>query len=126
MHLLMRGRREDGRDLVIPREYVSHTFRQRAEEIVTRELGPRLDLSLGHELDGAGDRAVRLERLTHLDETLIQRSRDTSSESLTCPTTIHEPCWCAGCSGWRSWAWRRARAPIAGSWTPSWKTSSSV
>jgi type IV secretory pathway VirD2 relaxase len=76
VHVLMRGRREDGRDLVIPRQYISHTFRERAEELATRELGPRLERGLGHELERTGDRLAKLERFTGLDETLLQRSRD--------------------------------------------------
>lgn len=76
VHVLMRGRREDGRDLVIPREYISHTFRERAEELATRELGPRLERGLGHALEQTGDRLVKAERFTGLDETLLQRSRD--------------------------------------------------
>ena len=76
VHLLMRGVREDGRDLVIPRAYVSHTFRHRAEEIATRELGPRLEKGLGHELDRVSERAAKLERWTHLDEVLARHARD--------------------------------------------------
>jgi|CXWL01.1.fsa_nt_gi type IV secretory pathway VirD2 relaxase len=76
VHLLVRGVRDDGRDLVIPRDYISHSFRHRAEEIATRELGPRLEHSLSDELDRRAERAAQLERLTHLDETLRERARD--------------------------------------------------
>jgi type IV secretory pathway VirD2 relaxase len=76
VHLLIRGRRECGRDLVIPRAYVSHGFRQRAEAIATRELGPRLDQSLGQELERRSERAAKLERLTHLDRELRAHARD--------------------------------------------------
>ncbi len=68
VHLLMRGRREDGRDLVIPRPYVSHGFRERAEELATSILGPR------REPDRL-DRAVKLERFTELDRDLLARAR---------------------------------------------------
>jgi hypothetical protein len=40
-HIILRGRREDGRDLVIPRDYVSHGFRSAAQDIATERLGPR-------------------------------------------------------------------------------------
>jgi type IV secretory pathway VirD2 relaxase len=70
VHLLIRGVREDGRDLVIPRDYVSHGFRTRAEELATERLGPRLEHSLSHALDERLERAAQLERLTHLDRGL--------------------------------------------------------
>lgn len=76
VHLLIRGVHENGRDLVIPREYVSHTFRHRAEEIATRELGLRRENSLSEQLDRADERAARAERMTHLDELLLERARE--------------------------------------------------
>src|SRR6516162_10768476 len=41
VHVLIRGRADDGRDLVISRDYISRGFRARAAERVTLELGPR-------------------------------------------------------------------------------------
>ena len=41
IHVLVRGRADDGRDLVISRDYISQGFRGRAAERVTLELGPR-------------------------------------------------------------------------------------
>ena len=41
VHVLIRGRADDGQDLVISREYISRGFRDRAAERVTLELGPR-------------------------------------------------------------------------------------
>lgn len=38
-HLLVRGVRDDGKDLVIPREYISRGMRERAQEIESLELG---------------------------------------------------------------------------------------
>lgn len=72
VHLLIRGRHEDGRDLVIPRPYISHSFRERAEALATRELGPRIER--GRELDQSLARASELKRLTHLDRTLMARA----------------------------------------------------
>jgi type IV secretory pathway VirD2 relaxase len=43
VHVLVRGRVDDGRDLVISRDYISRGFRARAEERVTLELGPRTE-----------------------------------------------------------------------------------
>ncbi|MBK6704969.1 MAG: DUF3363 domain-containing protein [Caulobacteraceae bacterium] len=68
VHLLMRGVRADGRDLVIPREYVSHGFRERAEGLATELLGPRLE-------PDRADRAVNQERFTELDRDLVARAR---------------------------------------------------
>jgi type IV secretory pathway VirD2 relaxase len=76
VHLLVRGIRDDGRDLIIPRDYISHSFRHRAEEIATRELGPRLEHSLSDQLDRRAERAAELERPTHLDALLRERARD--------------------------------------------------
>ena len=38
-HVLVRGRREDGRDLVIPRQYIGYGFRARAQEVAHELLG---------------------------------------------------------------------------------------
>lgn len=38
-HILMPGRRADGRDLVIPRQYVAYGFRARAQEVAQERLG---------------------------------------------------------------------------------------
>jgi type IV secretory pathway VirD2 relaxase len=43
VHVLIRGRTDDGQDLVISRAYISRGFRDRAAERVTMELGPRSD-----------------------------------------------------------------------------------
>lgn len=38
-HVLLRGRRTDGRDLVIPRDYIGYGFRARAQEVAQERLG---------------------------------------------------------------------------------------
>lgn len=38
-HVLVRGRRSDGRDLVIPRDYIGYGFRARAQEAAQERLG---------------------------------------------------------------------------------------
>lgn len=38
-HVLVRGHREDGRDLVIPRDYIGYGFRARAQEVAQERLG---------------------------------------------------------------------------------------
>lgn len=74
VHLLIRGVREDGRDLIISRPYVSHTFRERAEELATRELGPRIERE--RDMDQSLARAAEAQRLTRLDGVLVDRARD--------------------------------------------------
>ena len=39
-HLVIRGVRDNGKDLVLPRKYISHQLRERAEALVELELGP--------------------------------------------------------------------------------------
>ena len=38
-HVLVRGKRDDGRDLVIPRDYIGYGFRARAQEVAQERLG---------------------------------------------------------------------------------------
>jgi type IV secretory pathway VirD2 relaxase len=66
VHLLIRGRADDGKDLVISRAYISRGFRDRAAERVTLELGPRSEL----EIRSALEREVESERWTSLDRAL--------------------------------------------------------
>ena len=66
IHVLIRGRAEDGQDLVISRDYISRGFRDRAAERVTLELGPRSE----QEIRFALEREVEAERWTSLDRAL--------------------------------------------------------
>jgi type IV secretory pathway VirD2 relaxase len=72
VHILIRGRADDGQDLVISREYISRGFRDRAAERVTLELGPRSE----QEIRTALEREVESDRWTSLDRAL----RDISDE----------------------------------------------
>ena len=72
VHVLIRGRADDGQDLVISREYISRGFRGRAAERVTLELGPRSE----QEIRTALEREVGSDRWTSLDRAL----RDISDE----------------------------------------------
>jgi type IV secretory pathway VirD2 relaxase len=69
VHILVRGVADDGRDLVISRDYMSRGLRERAKEIVTRELGPRTEL----EIAASADREVQAERWTSHDHKLRGR-----------------------------------------------------
>src|SRR3546814_14107869 len=66
IHVLVRGRADDGGDLVISRNYVREGFRGRAEDRVTLELGPRSE----REIQAALRKDVEAERWTGLDRTL--------------------------------------------------------
>jgi type IV secretory pathway VirD2 relaxase len=66
IHVLLRGRADDGQDLVISRDYISHDFRTRAAERVTLELAPRSE----QEIRAGLEKEVDAERWTSLDRSL--------------------------------------------------------
>jgi len=78
-HIVLRGRGSDGRDLVIPKAYVSHTMRERAEDLVTLELGPETRLEADRKLASE----VQSERLTRIDRYLTGRANDGGEVSLS-------------------------------------------
>ncbi|HEX8568359.1 MAG TPA: DUF3363 domain-containing protein [Caulobacteraceae bacterium] len=66
-HVLVRGRRADGRDLVIPREYIGYGFRARAQEHAQELLG---DLSR-QDAEKRIWREVEADRFTGFDRRLL-------------------------------------------------------
>ena len=66
IHVLLRGRAEDGSDLVISRDYISRGLRGRASELVTLELGPRTEIDIQTSLRREAD----ADRWTSLDRAL--------------------------------------------------------
>jgi type IV secretory pathway VirD2 relaxase len=72
IHVLVRGKADDGKDLVISRDYISRGFRIRAAERVSLELGPRNE----QEIQSALEREVGAERWTGLDRALRQAADD--------------------------------------------------
>ncbi|TAJ79714.1 MAG: DUF3363 domain-containing protein [Sphingobium sp.] len=72
VHILVRGRAEDGKDIVIDRDYIRAGLRSRAEERVTVELGPRNE----REIARAVAREVEAERWTSLDRSLQRMADD--------------------------------------------------
>ncbi|HTO60812.1 MAG TPA: relaxase/mobilization nuclease RlxS [Bradyrhizobium sp.] len=70
-HIILRGKDDRGRDLVIAREYITNGLRERAAELVTLDLGPRSDLEIENRLRNE----VQQERLTSIDRRLL-RDRD--------------------------------------------------
>ena len=70
VHVIIRGRADDGQDLVISRDYIREGMRARAEGLVTRELGPRSELDIRRSLEGG----IEAERWTRLDNVLAREA----------------------------------------------------
>ncbi|MEQ1515864.1 MAG: DUF3363 domain-containing protein [Usitatibacteraceae bacterium] len=68
IHLIVRGVRDDGENLVIARDYIKEGMRDRARDLITQELGPRTDHDIRRELE----RQIASERWTKLDRQLIR------------------------------------------------------
>ncbi len=75
IHVLVRGRADDGADLVISRDYISHGLRNRAAERVTLELGPRT----AQEIRAGLESEVGAERWTSLDRSLREMADEGGS-----------------------------------------------
>ncbi|HHT1453065.1 TPA: relaxase/mobilization nuclease domain-containing protein [Klebsiella pneumoniae] len=73
-HLIVRGRDDTGKDLIIAGDYIAHGFRHRAAELATEWLGPRTELEI-HQTLG---REVEQERWTSLDRTLQREAGEDS------------------------------------------------
>ncbi|TWB77195.1 type IV secretory pathway VirD2 relaxase [Nitrospirillum amazonense] len=67
-HIIVRGKDDRGKDLVIAREYMAVGMRERAAEIVSLDLGPRTDLEIKDQLR----REVERDRLTSIDRRLLR------------------------------------------------------
>lgn len=65
-HIVVRGRDDTGKDLIIAGDYIADGFRHRAAELATEWLGPRTELDIQQTLQ----REVEQERWTSLDRTL--------------------------------------------------------
>ncbi len=70
-HIILRGKADDGSDLVIARNYITSGIRNRAQEVATLELGPRHDIEIALQRFAE----VEKERFTPLDRTLIEKSQ---------------------------------------------------
>ena len=73
VHLIVRGVRDNGQDLVISRDYIKEGMRDRARDLITQELGPRTDPDIRHALE----RQIETERWTQLDRQLVRDGRRT-------------------------------------------------
>lgn len=68
LHILVRGRTDQGGDLVISRDYIAAGLRARAGQLVELELGPRTD----HEIRRQLQAQIDADRWTPLDRSLAQ------------------------------------------------------
>ncbi|TIL65647.1 relaxase/mobilization nuclease domain-containing protein [Mesorhizobium sp.] len=73
VHLIVRGVRDDGENLVISRDYIKEGMRDRARDLITQELGPRTDQDIRRALE----RQVGSERWTNLDRQLKRDGQQT-------------------------------------------------
>ncbi|MBI1330286.1 MAG: DUF3363 domain-containing protein [Alphaproteobacteria bacterium] len=71
-HVIVRGKTDRNKDLIIAREYVTHGMRERAAEIVRLDLGPRSDFEIEDRLR----EEVNRERFTSIDRTLLRERGD--------------------------------------------------
>ena len=71
-HVVLRGKDDTGKDLIISRDYIAEGMRRRASELATEWLGPRTELEMQHALL----REVDQERWTGLDRTLQREAGD--------------------------------------------------
>lgn len=69
-HVVLRGVKDDGKNLVIPRQYISHSMRELGEELATRELGPISQIDVAMKLA----KQVNHERYTALDKALLSKA----------------------------------------------------
>ena len=70
VHLLIRGVRDDGRVLMLDRDYVSRGIRELSRELLERELGPRSE----KEYLLARERSIDREHWTDIDRALERRA----------------------------------------------------
>jgi type IV secretory pathway VirD2 relaxase len=82
-HVVLRGKDDTGKDLIISRDYIAEGMRHRAAELATEWLGPRSEL----EIQRSMQREVDQERWTGLDR-MLQRE---AVNGLVRPEMLAEP-----------------------------------
>ena len=70
-HVVLRGKDDTGKDLIISRDYIAQGMRERASDLATEWLGPRTGLEIQQSLR----REVDQERWTNLDSTLQREAQ---------------------------------------------------
>lgn len=69
-HVIVRGKDEMGKDLIIARDYMTQGLRSRAAEIVSLDLGPRT----AQEIAASVSREIEQERFTRIDRALMRQA----------------------------------------------------
>lgn len=78
-HIMLRGKDDQGHDLIIARDYITTGMRERAAEIVSLDLGPRTD----REIENRLRHEVERERLTSIDRRLMREMDENGIVSAT-------------------------------------------
>jgi type IV secretory pathway VirD2 relaxase len=71
-HVIVRGRDDLGKDLIIAQDYITDGIRLRAQELATLELGPETDLELRTKLQAE----VSAERFTRIDRAMLAEATE--------------------------------------------------
>jgi type IV secretory pathway VirD2 relaxase len=71
-HVVIRGKDETGKDLIIAQDYITDGVRLRAQERATLELGPESDLELRQKLSAE----ITAERFTRIDRAMIAEAQE--------------------------------------------------
>ncbi|MPZ38329.1 MAG: DUF3363 domain-containing protein [Rhizobiales bacterium] len=71
-HVIVRGRDDRGKDLIIAQDYITDSVRLRAQERATLELGPETD----HELRAKLRAEVSAERFTRIDRAILEEAAE--------------------------------------------------
>jgi len=82
-HIVLRGKDDLGKDLVIARNYITHGMRQRASELLSLELGPQSIREVADKFQ----RQVGQDRFTDLDRQLIRDAESGVVETSIRPKT---------------------------------------
>ena len=69
-HIVLRGKDELGKDLIIARDYMSQGMRRRASELLTVELGPQTEIELRRKLE----QQIEQHRYTEIDRMLVREA----------------------------------------------------
>jgi type IV secretory pathway VirD2 relaxase len=85
VHIAIRGVDAAGRRLDLPRDYVQRGIRARSQELLTRSLGPRLDLDRRQ----ARERSVQAPRVTEIDRALRRQASAEGVIALASPAPPH-------------------------------------
>ena len=71
-HVVIRGRDDLGKDLIIAQDYITDGVRLRAQERATLEFGPETDLELRQKLAAE----ITAERFTRIDRAMLEEASD--------------------------------------------------